>query len=638
MAPGELAPMNMYAESGLTALAEDVRSSLVALDELERLGATLPLPEFRGTEWYAALSRKLAPQLGRTPTLILAVVGGTNIGKSVVFNHLAGERISASSPLASGTKHPTCVCSPTLANVDELAPLFEEFRLVAATDPDAPLGEDADDLMFFRASDAVPENLLLLDTPDIDSDAPVNWRRADAVRHAADVLVAVLTMQKYNDAAVKRFFRAAAEEDKPVVIVFNQVLLPEDDEVWPKWCATFTRETGISPLAVYVAPHDRRAAEGLVLPFHGRAWPPGSDRLEVHRTESGASDVPLKEVFARLRFGEIKLRTLAGAVSRVVRSDDGLPRFLESVRDASARHAEAVRRMGTESLLVDSRWPMPPSPLFVAEVRQWWSTRREGVSKWIHDGYGWLGTTLWQPVKWVTGSGSGEDNPWDEYRERERAHVTEVVERILEQLSRLASLGNDVLRPRLEAILAGDSRRLLLEGLETALRDNDPERDLTILTAEQLALWQAEQPALYGILRQVDRAAAFARPALTVSLAVAGAGPVGGAMLGVLPDLLAQSLVVHVAGETIATAGTVAAGESTLTVAARGLRELELWFGRLQGAFLERRSTLLAKQLEERLLGNLLEDLRRNATLVQSAPFEELSRRAERMAHVVAPA
>ncbi len=97
----------------------------------------------------------------------------------------------------------------------QVAPLFEEFRVLAAEDPSAPLVESADDLLFVRTSAAVPDNLLLLDTPDIDSDAPVNWRRADAVRHAADVLVAVLTMQKYNDAAVKRFFRAAAEEDKP---------------------------------------------------------------------------------------------------------------------------------------------------------------------------------------------------------------------------------------------------------------------------------------------------------------------------------------------------------------------------------------------------------------------------------------
>ncbi len=57
------------------------------------------------------------------------------------------------------------------------------------------------------------------------------------------------------------------------MIVFNQVLLPEDEEVWPKWCATFTGETGIAPVAVFVAPHDRRAAESLALPFFERPWP-----------------------------------------------------------------------------------------------------------------------------------------------------------------------------------------------------------------------------------------------------------------------------------------------------------------------------------------------------------------------------
>ena len=33
--------------------------------------------------------------------VLVAIVGGTNIGKSVLFNHLAGEVASASSPLAS---------------------------------------------------------------------------------------------------------------------------------------------------------------------------------------------------------------------------------------------------------------------------------------------------------------------------------------------------------------------------------------------------------------------------------------------------------------------------------------------------------------------------------------------------------
>ena len=67
----------------------------------------------------------------------------------------------------------------------------------------------------------MPPRLLLLDTPDVDSDMPVNWERARSVRESADVLLAILTQQKYNDAAVKQFFRNAAEADKPIIVLFN---------------------------------------------------------------------------------------------------------------------------------------------------------------------------------------------------------------------------------------------------------------------------------------------------------------------------------------------------------------------------------------------------------------------------------
>lgn len=71
----------------------------------------------------------------------------------------------------------------------------------------------------------LPPKLVLLDTPDVDSDAHVNWQRADIVRQAADVLIAVVTQQKYNDAAVKKFFRHAAAADKAIVLLFNQLIL-----------------------------------------------------------------------------------------------------------------------------------------------------------------------------------------------------------------------------------------------------------------------------------------------------------------------------------------------------------------------------------------------------------------------------
>jgi len=199
-----------------------LRRDVDALSErLEKLG--IPRPE--GSEWYELLIRKLIPQLGSDNPLIVAVVGGTNTGKSVVFNHIAGDTASGTSPLASGTKHPLCLI-PMEFDPDRLGKTFEDFDIRRWPRSDDTLQDCQDHRLFWRHCDSLPHNLLVLDSPDIDSDAVVNWERAEKLRQTADVLIAVLTQQKYNDAAVKRFFQRAATEDLAVVVVFNQCQLP----------------------------------------------------------------------------------------------------------------------------------------------------------------------------------------------------------------------------------------------------------------------------------------------------------------------------------------------------------------------------------------------------------------------------
>ena len=181
-----------------------------------------------GRDWFDLLTRKLLPQLTDGAYLIVAVVGGTNIGKSVVFNHIAGFRASASSPLASGTKHPVCLVPTGFSTQHDLRAMFPAFELRSWTSGDEALLSIDSHCLLWHEHECVPKNLVILDTPDVDSDAPVNWQRADAGRQAADVLVAVLTQQKYNDAAVKQFFRKAAAEDEAAIIIFNQIELPDD--------------------------------------------------------------------------------------------------------------------------------------------------------------------------------------------------------------------------------------------------------------------------------------------------------------------------------------------------------------------------------------------------------------------------
>lgn len=394
--------------STYSACAEQVRRLHSAARQLEAQSRLLQLPPLAGREWFELLERKLLPQMTDDAFLVVAVVGGTNIGKSVIFNHLAGCRASATSPFASGTKHPVCLVPPDFAARYDLESIFRGFELHEWSQADAALEDHPEHRLFWRSSEVTPSNLLILDTPDIDGDVRVNWERADNIRRCADVLVAVLTQQKYNDAAVKQFFRKAAEEDKAVLIVFNQVLIPDDDSFWPIWLRTFCQETGVQPEFVYLAPADRRAAEENRLPFFV-----GQTSNQPHETCS------LKNDISALHFREIKLRTLRGSLRSVLNPESGLPAYLTEIERRSAEFKSASDLLSTHQLAESKDWPSMPNSVVVQEVRLWWQQQREGWTKKVHDFYNAIGSGMLKPFSMLRNHWQGERTPpLEQYRQR----------------------------------------------------------------------------------------------------------------------------------------------------------------------------------------------------------------------------
>ena len=71
------------------ACAQMVKQLSQAVSALDDCWGEARLAPLQGRDWYELLNLKLLPQLSDQSFLIAAVVGGTNIGKSVVFNHLA---------------------------------------------------------------------------------------------------------------------------------------------------------------------------------------------------------------------------------------------------------------------------------------------------------------------------------------------------------------------------------------------------------------------------------------------------------------------------------------------------------------------------------------------------------------------
>jgi hypothetical protein len=607
-----------------------VKRLLAALAALEPEATRIGAPAPTSNAWYELLRYKLQPQLELPPVLVVAVVGGTNIGKSAVFNHLAGEEASASSPLAAGTKHPVCLVPPGFEDPAVLGRLFEPFELTAWRSAADALRDSDANLLFWRVGRQVPPRLLLLDVPDVDSDAVVNWERARAVRDTADVLVAVLTQQKYNDAAVKQFFREAVAAQKPIIVLFNQCDLEGDRPYWPQWLATFAGETGTRPELVYVVPYDRAAAQALRLPFY-EVGPQGLS------SPDRAAD--LRQELAALHFDTIKIRTFRGAVARVLDPQDGVPAYLDAIRAAADGFATATAALSAREM-ARVAWPSLPPSTLVDEIRTWWDAGRASWSRQIHGFYRTLGRTVTWPVRaaWSNLLGPTPE-ALDAFYQQEREAIVLAVEKMLDELNRLAQVGNETLRPRLLRLLGGSARQALLLRVQAAHAalpavDDDYRR---FLWAE-LDAWRQSSPHAVGFLRSLDHVAAVARPAITISLAVSG-WMLAGDLVGHVAVQAAQQTAGHLATEAVIAGGIAGGGEALVSTTSEGVRQAAgRLFLRIQARYAQQRAEWLAAWLERELLGDLLAELRGGAEVPHSAAFAavtaalgELSGNAEKV-------
>jgi hypothetical protein len=204
------------------------------------------------------------------------------------------------------------------------------------------------------------------------------------------------------------------------------------------------------------------------------------------------------------------------------------------------------------------------------------------------------------------------------YRQQEWSAILTAVERVFDKLTFLAHLGNDVLRPRLEAVMSGTSRSQLLQSIHAAHAQVNLEQALEQLVSEGLAGFREESPRHYEFFRRLDLLAAAARPVTSVVLFVTGFAPVGHALTPVLTDTAFQG-VVHVAGDVAG--GTIAAaiGDAVISEgASTGVGYLEAKFRRLHAAFAGKRAAWLADLLNTHLLGTLPDEIRQAASLPAS--------------------
>jgi hypothetical protein len=189
-----------------------IGACLRRLDEAIAAAALLGVP----TDEARAVAGEIARRLGfPAETYVLALVGGTGVGKSSLLNALAGSSVSDASARRPTTAHPLAWV-PRSSRPD-LGGLLGWLGI-----PDDEVRDHAEDAL---------GNVAILDLPDLDSIEEDHRQRVEGILPRVDAVVWVTDPEKYHDAILHDEFLATwlPRLERQVVVLNKTDRLSTDD-------------------------------------------------------------------------------------------------------------------------------------------------------------------------------------------------------------------------------------------------------------------------------------------------------------------------------------------------------------------------------------------------------------------------
>ncbi|MBR5709578.1 MAG: 50S ribosome-binding GTPase [Thermoguttaceae bacterium] len=174
-------------------------------------------PAWRPAQDVVPYLRRVRNVLSQTETqfndnIVVALLGGTGVGKSTLVNALLGEQVAKASPIRPTTRQATLYCSNGYS-----------AKMV---------GLPEDRVAVVHCSSPILQSIMLVDCPDPDSSEEENLETLRAILPHCDVIIHVTTQQKYKNDAIARELKFASVGGS---LIWVQTHADRDEDIRQYW-------------------------------------------------------------------------------------------------------------------------------------------------------------------------------------------------------------------------------------------------------------------------------------------------------------------------------------------------------------------------------------------------------------------